>query len=127
MSKLTFKIAIFLSIISCQYDKNDKVDFVIINKSSFDIDSLIITNWYSESFVQNIRTADSLILSLDFKDIDSKGDGSYSVSYYVDEKKNIKSFGYYSNGIPTHSNYNLEVYNDTLIITEQILRKKNGK
>jgi|SRR5690606_19091730 len=120
MNKVALTFITIILMISCVNNNCCKVDFLIINKSSFIIDSIKITNWSSSILTEKFKIEDSLMLSIDFKNTNLKGDGSYAISYYLNEKEHLYNFGYFSNGIPTGVNYEIKIFNDTILIKEQI-------
>lgn len=119
MNKLFF-IYLTLTLLACQQIRTE-VEFIIINKTPSYVDSIMITNWDSKTISETIQRNDSTILNLDFKNNKQKGDGSYSISFYSGKKKYSKGFGYFSNGNPTNSNYRIEIYNDTIVVKEQMI------
>lgn len=123
VNRLSDKVSLFIILpilfLSCQSLKQE-VEVTIINKTETHIDSIVVTNWIEDAKANNISKNDSIGFNLGFENNKVMGDGSYAVSYYFNGKKYFKDFGYYSNGIPTNSNYTIEIHNDTLIVKEQM-------
>lgn len=119
---ILFRISLALLIfLGCQKNKLE-TEFEVLNKTSTNIDSVIVTNWNTDYRIKILRMKDSVKFDLDFRNIEHMGDGSYAIFYYIAGHKFSKDFGYFSNGNPTNSMYRIEIYdNDTVIIKEQIL------
>lgn len=120
---LFFIVLLLISLFSCKDLLKKEVRITIINKTENHIDSLVVTNWIQEAKVNRINKNDSIEFNLGFENNKANGDGSYAVSYFLNDKIHLEDFGYYSNGIPTSSTYRIEIYSDTLIIKEQMLNQ----
>lgn len=120
-NKILFFIVILLVfLLSCKDLLKKESRITIINKTDTHIDSLVVTNWIEEAKANRINRNDSMEFNLGFENNKVNGDGSYAISYFLNDKIHLEGFGYYSNGIPTNSTYKIEIYNDTLIIKEQM-------
>lgn len=122
MKKLIFRISALslISLISC----SDKiVDFNVSNYTDNVLDSVMIsssgTNYLQKSKVINFKKNTNSKISLDLSGV-KKTDGNYYIEIYSKNLNIEKDFGYYSNGVPTDSNYNIEIMVDTLIIKERM-------
>jgi len=118
-NKIIF-IILLVFLFSCKDSPGKEVEITVINKTETYIDSIVVTNWIEDAKVNRINMKDSMEFNLGFENIKVKGDGSYGISYYLNDKKYFNAFGYYSNGIPTNSTYTIQIYNDTLIVKEQM-------
>ena len=97
------------------------VDFKIKNNSGQIIDSISISNGYSSIKISNLEKDSSCSSYLDFNKNSkkmTKGDGSYILSVYKDTVKKEMGFGYFSNGAPLSTYYEINMEKDTILVTE---------
>ncbi len=119
--KVLILLIVSIYLISCKYDKNN--DFLVVNMSGNNIDSLKIscsgTDYKNKSNFINLSNNDSILVNLDMNNL-KKIDGNYFIELFFKDKIVNKDFGYYSNGVPTNSIYKLVVKNDTIIVSESM-------
>ncbi len=96
---------------SCSYG----VDFQIENHSSEPIKDLSITT-FNTVYIDSIGLKETKTIFLDFKSDKKHTDGGFRIKYEIDTVKYLRSFGYYSNGIPPSHDFNIKIYNDSIKI-----------
>ncbi|WP_242130822.1 hypothetical protein [Aestuariivivens marinum] len=101
-------------IMSCQYG----VNFNIENKTPNNIDSLIISNGFNSIKLLDIELNAEKQGFLDFNKENPNLDGSFYIEIFSKESIRKKGFGYYSNGGPSNSCFNIKIEKDTIIIKE---------
>mgnify|MGYP003624385019 FL=1 len=106
----------FLSLLlaSCQYG----INFEVQNDTNNNIDSLVITNGFNSLKLYNIKLKEKKEGFLDFNKNNPKHDGLHNIQLFMQNSIIRKSFGYYSNGIPSVKSYKLIIKNDTIIIKD---------
>ncbi|WP_420551483.1 hypothetical protein [Tenacibaculum aiptasiae] len=110
------KIALLILVVvfaSCHFC-GSKVEFEIVNNTEFVIDSLnIVPN--SEKPLKNItlKPYQKSMYVVDMSDIPPI-DGSYNLSYKMNNEFVNKNYGYYSNGIPLEEYVVVTIEKDTV-------------
>jgi len=113
-SNILLSVLFLFLFISCRLG----VDFEVQNKSIKTIDSLFISNGYTQITFRDIKTNETKRGFLDFKKNQPKHDGNYSVDVFSNNLLENEFFGYYTNGLPSNSMYKILIEKDTLIIKE---------
>jgi len=107
---------------SCHHDEGD---FVIINASDFDIDSLsIVPDFKNQQLSLNKNQQKKLTTNMNRV----SSDGSYRIIYKNKKNDNFEdiSFGYYTNGSQIEKRILVTITNDTIIAkSEFYLNYKN--
>jgi hypothetical protein len=116
--------AITLIIVSCNYSV--KAKFEITNKTNRVVDSIgINSSGHKENsnFI-TLKPEETKTYWLDMTDL-PKIDGDYLLTFKGSEKYYTvyKRFGYFTNGYPLEEKTKIKIYNDTLIIFDQIFNK----
>jgi len=112
-----FKIfVIFVFIWSCSNNRNQAY-FQVQNSTKDVIKNISISNGVNKEKLPKLISNDKVNINLSFEDV-PRADGGYQIIYFLDSKKYVKNFGYYSNGVPTNSIYSLEIKKDTVLIKE---------
>tara|TARA_R110000850_G_scaffold11842_1_gene40436 strand:- start:306 stop:674 length:369 start_codon:yes stop_codon:yes gene_type:complete len=114
--KLTFLVGVYFSLVSCS--NSVTADFEITNGTGMRIDSLkiepmVISNGNYISLDSNEKAK----YIADMTDI-PKHDGSYGISYQINEENKIKDFGYYTNGYPLEKITKIEIQGETILIDQ---------
>ncbi|MDH7913983.1 hypothetical protein [Winogradskyella sp. SYSU M77433] len=121
MKKITYIVlALILINASCLNLKKDTV-FDIKNYSGNIITDVVVSNGVNEIYTDTIKPNEKKSVVLKFKGV-PKTDGGYKLQYNLNSDKIIENFGYYSNGIPLNSSYEIKIEQDTILISE--IRKK---
>ncbi|WP_299126851.1 hypothetical protein [uncultured Winogradskyella sp.] len=69
--------------------------------------------------LENLKKNEERKGFIDFKINSPKHDGAYFTKIFTENKIiNQKTFGYYSNGIPSGSTYYIQILADSLIVNE---------
>lgn len=95
---------------------NNKVvaNFEITNRTAIKIDSLKIeATQISKGKSISIKPNEKTKYEVDMSGI-AKVDGSYTLSYWQNEKKVIKYFGYYTNGYPLEKKTQITIEKDSV-------------
>lgn len=103
-------------LVGCLSSKKE-TNFEIINSSSYYIVDIIVSNGYNTSSIDTLIPNMSKQFTLDFVDV-PRNDGGYKISYKLNGKEIFKNFGYYSNGVPTDSMFEIKIMQDTIVIKE---------
>ncbi|WP_299113007.1 hypothetical protein [uncultured Winogradskyella sp.] len=111
VKKINFCILLFSLLISCS---NNKGEFIIVNESDFDIDSLSIMPDSKKQFIY-IEKGSKIKYSIAMDEVSS--DGSYFISFrnVKDNKRIEQRFGYYTNGYQTEKEIVITIKNDTIL------------
>tara|TARA_B110001469_G_C9457532_1_gene230732 strand:+ start:277 stop:627 length:351 start_codon:yes stop_codon:yes gene_type:complete len=109
-------IWILLLFLGCK--NGEKVEFVLVNKTNFNIDSC-----YVEIRNQNLNKKMVKIDYLDSSDysiniINLKGDGDFRLGYWINGVENFNHFGYFTNGSINSNKIRVEIYQDNLLIDD---------
>ena len=111
MKKLIFLILILT--FSCK----SGVDIELNNQSDITIDNIILSNGFDSLNIKSLKPMEKRNVFLKFNK-KNNSDGSYRIECQINNKKIIKNFGYYSNGIPTNSSYLLVISKDSIRVKE---------
>lgn len=115
LKNLHLYIIMLFIFLSC--DKHG-IDFEINNNQNETIDSLTVSNGFNESDKITLKPNGKATVFLDFKANNTHSDGNFFIKYYSNKKQILKSFGYYSNGIPSTNKMKIEIAKDTLLVYE---------
>lgn len=98
----------------------NEVDFKVTNASGNTIDSLVVGNGFSSFAFFKMLDGDIKVRSLNFNRTQAElsTDGNYFIKYFSGEKLRLEYFGYYSNGIPINSGFEIVIKKDTVEIVE---------
>lgn len=114
MNAKIYLILFILCLVSC----TKEVDFKVTNASGTTIDSLVVSNGFNDFNFSKLIDGDIKIKSLNFNEVKVSGDGNYFIKYFFRGKLRLKYFGYYSNGIPLNSGFEVIIKKDTVEIIE---------
>ncbi|MNE60545.1 hypothetical protein D3C80_1556940 [compost metagenome] len=109
-------IILIFFVISCN---RYGIDFEIHNDDVRTIDSIIISNGFNISKSLSLKPQEETLVFLDFKENNTHSDGNFFIKYYINAEQKLKTFGYYSNGIPSTDKVIIEIKKDTLLIKEK--------
>ena len=99
---------------SCSNERS--VTFEIHNKTEHQIDSLKIEpNTANSKKLISIKKGEIVEYEIDMTNIE-KIDGSYQLSFLINEEIRVEKFGYYTNGYPLEKFMSIEIVNDTIIV-----------
>ena len=119
--RITIKTYILLATISSfSCSNNLGNNFEIKNDTSFEIDSVIVTNGIHQVKLKELKANEKRIGFIDFKIGNPKHDGNYEVKVYNKKQRLKELFGYYSNGMPSNSEFEIILKKDTIVINEII-------
>lgn len=115
MKKYLYVILLSLILNGCS---NFGTNFIIENKTSSKIDSLVISNGFNSVAIDKLNINEKTIIFLDFTKNKTNADGNYSIKYKLNNKYSVSPFGYYTNGIPLSEEINIQILEDTIIIKD---------
>ncbi|MDH7913193.1 hypothetical protein [Winogradskyella sp. SYSU M77433] len=112
MNKIFFFFFLGVLLFSCD---NNKGEFIIINESDFNIESLNIMPDSKKQFI-NLKKGETKEHFIFMDEV--KTDGSYYMSYINSESKKavLKPFGYYTNGYQIENAIHIRILNDTILV-----------
>ncbi len=109
-------ILLTLSFSSCDSQRN--VDFKIKNNTGSQVDSLVIEPNKNEDKIISLKPDQELDYQIDMSHAEPT-DGAYIISYVANGEQRRQPFGYYSNGNPASSSFELTIQQDSLLIKEK--------
>ncbi|MDH2207547.1 MULTISPECIES: hypothetical protein [Empedobacter] len=116
--KQNLKLIILLFLItSCTYKKGIKIK--IINDSSFKIENVKFSAENSFIYVKKLEKGKNFNNVLDMNNI-SHGDGSYQLTYKINNLTKSINTGYFTNGKPLDKNMQIIIKNDTVFVDYKI-------
>jgi hypothetical protein len=96
------------------------IKFKVKNRSELLIEKAIITNGVNDVKLKNLANGKTKTLTLDFSNNKLTNDGSYGIKVKFSDRVNLsKKFGYFSNGLPSDSRFEINVTKDTIIVSEK--------
>ncbi len=122
MKKTVFKVSILLNLvlISCS---DSKVEFKVFNNTKYILDSLMVSatgsNYLEKSKILRLEPNDSSSVFVNLSNVE-KTDGNYLIEVNSNEIIKKRTFGYYSNGAPLSSVYEIHILQDTIQIKEVV-------
>ncbi|PHS10307.1 MAG: hypothetical protein COA88_02360 [Kordia sp.] len=120
MKSLNF-LAISVFILCFTSCTEKKASFKVTNNSNELIDSIEISSSGSEyltkSVLINIKNREVVKIELDMENL-PKVDGNYQIEVFSNNSSELKTFGYYSNGVPSGSIHLIDIKSDAIEITE---------
>lgn len=117
IKNLPMKRHIFLLAALCISCSNS-AKFEVFNQSNVSVDSVTISNGTDLLKLKEIRPGQSQIRILKFS-TDTNGDGNYQAQVWIKKTYLRSKFGYYNNGIPNGSKYDVSIKKDTIIVNEK--------
>ncbi len=116
MKKIIHLFIIYTIITSC-IDEKKHVNFHISNSNYNHIADVKVSNGVNDILIDTIMPNMTKSITLNFRGV-PKVDGGYSLSYTLNSEKLVKNFGYYSNGVPSTSEFEIYILQDTIQIKE---------
>ncbi|PHR94883.1 MAG: hypothetical protein COA80_11895 [Leeuwenhoekiella sp.] len=111
-------LLLILIIVCCSGCENKTtVNFQIKNDTTFQIDFLSIEPNQNPDKVTGLKPNQNLDYQIDMSHV-PKTDGSYFLSFRMNDEQHLKRFGYYTNGWPISDLYELTIKADTILIKE---------
>jgi hypothetical protein len=111
-------IIIFAFILqSCFNYSGNSLSFIVKNKSNSKLDSIIVgISKENQTYIRNLAKGQKVNKEIIFNNV--KGDGDYFLEIYHKEKIiQSKRFGYFTNGKPLNSSFEISIFKDTTLIT----------
>lgn len=119
-NKICLTIFLILSIfwVSCKDGATSEVEFVITNNEDCDLENLVIyltedSDVKTESVIIGPKSTKKVILDMTFA---QARDGSYTISYDINNQSKTKEFGYYTNGNPLENLISIVFENSDLTV-----------
>jgi hypothetical protein len=114
-----FFLGLLLSIAtSCETVKKvNSVNFKITNNTYINIELIYLSTVYDEAKTSDNTLDSKSMIEIKFGFIDvAESDGSYSLLYKFENSSDTirRDFGYYTNGYPLESEFNIKIYNDSI-------------
>lgn len=111
---------IFICLNSCdKTDKGNNAAIQITNNTDKKIDLTYLSTVSNEATTEDFKISSSGVLNtkLNFSNV-SKSDGAYSIYFRYENSIDTirKDFGYYTNGYPLDSKFEISIFSDSIII-----------
>jgi hypothetical protein len=112
--------AVYFFLIYFTIGCNDRVNIKmkVKNDLQYNVESMVLkTSGGSELIYGNLPPNELVELRLDLADI-PKTDGHYIIEYDIKDSSIVRHFGYYTNGYPINSGFDIGIQVDTILIKE---------
>ncbi len=109
MKKLCYVFVLLL--ISCE----SHIDFKIKNNSETDFDSVVV-HGLGRLKIESLNKGSEVSGYIDYSKSEERSDGGYGIELFKKGLVKRQNFGYYTNGSPTESGFNITIEKDTILI-----------